>query len=90
MTGDACVALAGIRFRCHLIKDSHFDARSDWNGRSGVVTRSADNDTNVRLGGVQRRHLRHVDVTGGAAEIVIIGFRFTVSGKTMSIVAELK
>ena len=90
VTRDACIALTGICFQRHLVKDSYLGSRAHWNRRSCRVARSAGNDTDIRLGNIERRHLRYVDMTGGAPKIMIVRFSLTVSGKTMSIVAELK
>ena len=44
----------------------------------------------VSLADIQRRHLRDVNVTSSAPEIMIIGFGLTIRGRSMSIVPELK
>src|SRR5258708_210871 len=79
VTSNAGVVLADIRFQCHLVKDSYFGSTSDRNARSCRVARTTSNDANVRVGDIQRRHLRYVDVAGGAPQIVIIRFGLAVN-----------
>ena len=90
VTSNAGVALADIRFQCHLVKDSYFGSTSDRNARRCRVAWTTSTDANVRLEDIQRRHLRYIDVTGGAPQIVIIRFGLAVNRESVSVMTELE